>query len=73
VPGQGALDKVCIFKKKKKKSLPSVGPGALGKVMFFLKKGKTLPCVGPAALGKVMFFLKRKKLCRVMGLRHSAK
>jgi hypothetical protein len=41
-----------IFKKRKKKTLPSAGPATLGKVMFFKKKEKTLPSAGQA-LGKV--------------------
>jgi hypothetical protein len=49
VPGQRHSAK-CFYKKKKKKTLPSAGLGALGKIK--IKNKKNLPSAGQA-LGKV--------------------
>ena len=46
----------------KKKTLPSVWAGALGKVFLKIKNKKTLPSAWAAALGKVFFFKSRNSL-----------
>jgi hypothetical protein len=53
--------------------LPSVGPAALGKVMFFFKKGKNFAECRACGTRQSNVFLKRKKLCRVPDLLHSTK